>query len=340
MRALHLLNHPREREIQMAFISSPKIAAAGLLLAMSCLNAAAETFPSRPISLIVPWPAGGGSDTIMRMIAEPMSKSLGQPVVVVNRPGAGGQIGLRETADANPDGYTVSFISTGFFSQQYNAANSTSIDDFAFFGWVGVDAAAITTNTKTGWKDLSDFIKAAKEKPGAIRNGNDQPGGTSYLAAALIERALGVKLLRVPYAGDAPNVQGLLSGEVQTSTAALTNMVDHHKAGTLRILAISGDARDSKLPDVPTFKELGFDITVGTIRAMSVAKKTPPDRIAVLEKAFLAAVNDPKLKERATALSFGISPAGQAGATERVRDLDSKFYPILLEADMVKFRKK
>jgi tripartite-type tricarboxylate transporter receptor subunit TctC len=117
-------------------------------------------------------------------------------------------------------------------------------------------------------------------------------------------------------------------------------MVNHHKAGTLRILAISGDARDSKLPDVPAFKELGFDITVGTSRAMVVAKKTSPDRIAVLEKAFLAAVNDPKLPERATALSFGISPAGQAGATERVRDLDSKFYPILLEADMVKVRKK
>jgi tripartite-type tricarboxylate transporter receptor subunit TctC len=324
----------------MRLVETCKVVAACVLLAMTGLNANADTFPSKPVTLIVPWPAGGGSDTIMRMIAEPMSKSLGQPVVVVNRPGAGGQIGLRETADATPDGYTISFIATGFFSQQYNTANAVSIDDFTFFGWVGVDASAITANAKTGWKTLAEFVAAAKEKPGSVRNGNDQPGGTSFLGAALMERALGVKLLRIPYAGDAPNVQGLLSGEVQTSTAALTNMIDHHKAGTVRILAISGDIRDSKLPDVPTFKELGFDITAGTMRAMVVAKKTPADRVAILEKAFLAAMNDPKLQERAISLSFGISPAGQAQTTKMVNDLDAKLYPILLEADMVKLRKK
>lgn len=323
------------------------VAASALLVATSlgvaslgATSAGAETFPSKPVTLIVPWPAGGGSDTIMRMIAEPMSKSLGQPVVVVNRPGAGGQIGLRETADATPDGYTISFIATGFFSQQYNTANAVSLDDFTFFGWVGVDASAITANAKTGWKTLAEFVAAAKEKPGSVRNGNDQPGGTSFLGVALMERALGVKLLRIPYAGDAPNVQGLLSGEVQTSTAALTNMIDHHKAGSVRILAISGDTRDSKLPDVPTFKELGFDITAGTMRAMVVAKKTPADRVAILEKAFLAAMNDPKLQERAVSLSFGVTPTGHAQATKMVNDLDAKLYPILLEADMVKFRKK
>jgi tripartite-type tricarboxylate transporter receptor subunit TctC len=324
----------------MTLVGRIKLVAVGVLLAASSAIANAETFPSKPVTLIVPWPAGGGSDTIMRMIAEPMSKSLGQPVVVVNKPGAGGQIGLRETAEATPDGYTISFVATGFFSQQYNTANAVSIDDFTFFGWVGVDASAITANAKTGWKTLADFVAAAKEKPGSVRNGNDQPGGTSFLGVALMERALGVKLLRIPYAGDAPNVQGLLSGEVQTSTAALTNMIDHHKAGNVRILAISGDARDSKLPEVPTFKELGFDISAGTMRAMVTAKKVPADRVAILEKAFLAAMNDPQLRQRATQLSFGISPAGQADASKMVKDLDAQLYPILLEADMVKFRKK
>ena len=324
----------------MRLVGGFRIVATYLLLTMTTFNGNAETFPSKPVTLIVPWPAGGGSDTIMRLIAEPMSKALGQPVVVVNKPGAGGQIGLRETADATPDGYTISFVATGFFSQQYNTANAVSIDDFTFFGWVGVDASAITANSKTGWKTLADFIAAAKEKPGSVRNGNDQPGGTSFLGAALMERAFGIKLLRIPYAGDAPNVQGLLSGEVETSTAALTNMIDHHKAGNVRILAISGETRDGKLPDVPTFKELGFDITAGTMRAMVVARKTPVDRVAVLEKAFLAAMNDPKLIERAMSLSFGIAPAGQTDAMRMVKDLDDKLYPILLEADMVKFRKK
>jgi tripartite-type tricarboxylate transporter receptor subunit TctC len=276
----------------------------------------------------------------MRLIAEPMSRALGQPVVVVNRPGAGGQIGLRETAESAPDGYTISFVATGFFAQQYNTANSVAIDDFAFFGWVGVDASALTANARTGWKTLAEFIAAAKEKPGAIRNGNDQPGGTSFLGVALMERAFGIRLLRVPYAGDAPNVQALLSGEVQTSTAALTNMIDHHKAGSVRVLAISGETRDSKLPDVPTFKELGYDIPAGTMRAMVAARKTPADRLAILEKAFLAAMADAKVKERAAALSFGVAPAGQTDTVKMVNALDAKLYPVLLEAGMVKFRKK
>jgi tripartite-type tricarboxylate transporter receptor subunit TctC len=316
------------------------LAGAFALLPMSTGVVHADTFPSKPVTLIVPWPAGGGSDTIMRMIAEPMSKTLGQPVVVVNKPGAGGQIGLRETADAAPDGYTISFIATGFFAQQYHAANAVGIEDFTIVAWVGVDALALTANASTGWKTLADFIAAAKAKPGSIRNGNDQPGGTSYLGVALLERALGVKVTRIPYAGDAPNVQALLSGEVQTSTAAVTNMIDHHKAGTVRILAISGESRNPKIPDVPTFKELGFDVAAGTMRAIVAPKGVPSDRVAKLEAAILAALKDPKLRERAVALSFGVDPAGSAEATKMVKALDAQLYPILLEAGMVRYRKK
>lgn len=301
---------------------------------------AADEFPSKPVTMIVPWPAGGGSDTIMRLIAEPFAKALGQPVVVVNKPGAGGQIGLRETAEAQPDGYTISFIATGFIAQQYNTPNATAIDDFTFLGWVGTDASALTVNASTGWKTLDDFIAAAKAKPGTIRNGNDQPGGTSFLGVALMERALGVKLVRIPYAGDAPNLQALLSGEVHTSTAAVTNMIEYHKAGTVRILAVSGDTRDEKLPDVPTFKELGYRISAGTMRAIIAPKRLPAERAAKLESAFLTAMKDPKLLERASALSFGISPAGSAEATSMVKALDAELYPVLAESDMVKFRKR
>lgn len=316
------------------------LVAAGCALAPAMAAAQADSFPSKPITLIVPWPAGGGSDTVMRLMAEPMGKAIGQPIVVVNKPGAGGQIGLRETAQSAPDGYTISFIATGFLAQQYNTPNALAIDDLHFFAWVGTDASALTTNASTGWKTLADFVAAAKAKPGAVRNGNDQPGGTSFLAVALMERALGVKLSRIPYAGDAPNVQALLSGEVQTSTAAITNMIDHHKAGTLRILAISGESRDAKVPEVPTFKEAGYNVVAGTMRAMVTPKGVPADRLAKLEKAVLAALNDPQFRDRAAAASFGIAPAGEAETLKMVRALDAELYPILLEAEMVKFRKK
>jgi tripartite-type tricarboxylate transporter receptor subunit TctC len=314
---------------------------AGLCALCPAIAAAqGDAFPSKPITLIVPWPAGGGSDTIMRMMAEPMSKAIGQPVVVVNKPGAGGQIGLRETAEAQPDGYTISFIATGFISQQYNTPNALSIGDFTYLAWVGTDAAALTSNASAGWKTLGEFVQAAKAKPGTIRNGNDQPGGTSFLGVALIEKALGIKLVRIPYAGDAPNVQALLSGEVQTSTAAITNMIDHHKAGTVRILALSGDSRDPKVPDVPTFKEQGYEVAAGTIRAVVAPRNIPADRRAKLESAIMTALNDPGFRERATSLSFGVAPAPGEEATKRVKDLDDQLYPILLEADLVKHRRR
>lgn len=299
-----------------------------------------ETFPSKPVTLVVPWPAGGGSDTLMRLLAPYASKALGQPIVVVNKPGAGGQTGLREVATSTPDGYTVSFIATGFLSQQYNNPNANTIDDFAYVAFVGTDASALTANASTGWKKVDDFVKAAKASPGTIKNGNDQPGGTSFLGIAMMEKALGAKITRVPYAGDAPNVQALLSGEVQTSSAALTNMVDHHKAGKVRVLAISGDVRDPALPDVPTFKELGFDIKAGTIRAIVAPKDIPADRLKKLEAAFLAGLNDPDFKQKAIAASFGLSPKGSAETVQFIKGLDADLYPILLESDMIKVRKK
>ena len=319
----------------------------GCLLALIVVVAAgaataalSQDFPSKPVTLIVPWPPGGGSDIIMRMIQEPLAKALGQPVVILNKPGAGGQIGLRETAEAAPDGYTISFIATGFISQQYNTQNATVIDDYTFLGWIGTDADAITVDSKTGWKTLSEFVAAAKAKPGTIRNSNDQPGGSSFLAVALIERALGIKLARIPYAGGAPGIQALLSGEVQATSAPAQNMMDHHKAGTVKILAMAGEERLAGLPDVPTFKELGVNLVSGTMRAFVAPKGVPADRVAKLEAAILAALNDPQVRERAKSLSMGIAPAGAAASLKMTKDLDAQLYPVLLEAEMVKFRRR
>lgn len=300
----------------------------------------ADAFPSRPVTLVVPWPAGGGSDILMRLLADASTKSLGQPIVVVNKPGAGGQTGLREVAGSPADGYTISMIATGFLAQQYANPNANVIDDYTIIAYVGTDAAALTASASSGWKTLADFVSAAKAKPKTLRNGNDQPGGSSYLAVALMERALGVQVVRVPYAGDAPNVQALLSGEVQTSTAAITNMTDHHASGKVRILAVAGDARDAKVPEVPTFKELGVNLVAGVMRAIVAPKGLPAERVKRLESALLTGLNDPAFRARTAASSFGIAPRGSAEATALVKAMDAEMYPVLLEADMVKVRKK
>jgi tripartite-type tricarboxylate transporter receptor subunit TctC len=314
--------------------------AMALLAPMALASAPAVAYPDQPVTLVVPWPPGGGSDILMRMLADEASGRLGQPVVVVNKPGAGGSIGLREVADSPPDGYTISMIATGFISQQYGNPNAPELGDYDIIAYVGTDPAALSANIDTGWQSLEDFIAAAKAAPGSIRNGNDQPGGSSYLAIALMENALGVQVTRVPYAGYAPTLQALLSGEVQTATVSVPDMADPHKEGRLRILAVAGDDRHRMAPDVPTFNELGFPLVTGTMRAIVAPKGLDPAVLAALEEAIVGALDDPAFRQKTDAAGFSIAPVGSAAASELVYQMDADIYPVLLEGDMVQVRRK
>ncbi len=218
---------------------------AGLVAAV-CANAAfAQAFPSQPISLIVPWPPGGGSDIAMRLVADTASKKIGVPVVVVNKPGAGGTIGLKEVATSKPDGYTIGMIATGAIFAQYNNPNANAMSDFDVFAFFGDDPALLSASSKTGFKNVADFINAAKASPGKIKNGNDQPGGSSHITISLMEKKLGVRVTKVPYAGFAPTVQGMLSGEVDTVTVPAPDIVQHHKSGAARILGVAATQRNA-----------------------------------------------------------------------------------------------
>ena len=139
----------------------------------------AANFPSKPVTLIVPWPAGGGSDILMRMIAQKATDQLKQSVVVVNQPGAGGSLALREVAQGDKSGHTFSMIATGFIAEQYGNPNAPTLDQFKVLAFVGTDPTVLAARADTGIKTLKDFIAKAKEAPGKLRNANDQPGGTS-----------------------------------------------------------------------------------------------------------------------------------------------------------------
>src|SRR5690606_33665495 len=208
-------------------------------LSLGLSVAQAQSFPEKPINLVVPWPAGGGSDILMRMIAEKTSGTLGQPVVVVNKPGAGGSIGLKEVAESKPDGYTISMIATGFIAEQYGNPNAPTLDQYKILAFVGTDPAILAAGKATGFKTLDDLIKAAKEKPGTLRNANDQPGGTAFVAASLMKAKLGIDFRLVPYAGSAPVVNAILSGETQLATPSVTDLIAQHKAGDVTILAVA-----------------------------------------------------------------------------------------------------
>src|SRR5262245_52341567 len=158
--------------------------ASAAALALSAVAAASErradTFPSGPITFTVAWPAGGGSDISMRLLADAASKRLGVPVVVLNKPGAGGAIGHREIVTAKPDGYTIGMFSSGGIASQYTNANANTIQEMQPIAFFGEDPGALQASTASGIASLKEFVEKARANPGKLRNGNDQPGGSSY----------------------------------------------------------------------------------------------------------------------------------------------------------------
>ena len=320
------------------FLAATALSAVALSLSLSVAGAA--DFPTKPVSLVVPWPAGGGSDILMRMIAQKTSEELGQPVVVVNQPGAGGSLALREVADGDKSGHTFSMIATGFIAEQYGNPNAPTLDQFKVLAFVGTDPAVLAARADTGFKTLDDLIAKAKEAPGELRNANDQPGGTSYVAASLMKAQLGIDFTLVPYAGSAPVVQAILSGETQLATPSVTDLIAQHKSGDVTILAVAGAERHFMGPDIPTFTEQGYPLVTGTIRALVAPADIDPDAATVLEKALLDALNDEAFQKIARDAGFTITPMGTEEATAFLQNLDKEMYPVLLDAGLVKVRQK
>ncbi|MBC7781221.1 MAG: tripartite tricarboxylate transporter substrate binding protein [Proteobacteria bacterium] len=300
----------------------------------------AQAYPSQPITLIVPWPPGGGSDIAMRLVADAASKRMGVPVVVVNRPGAGGTIGLKEMASSKPDGYTIGMVATGAVFAQYNNANANALADFEPIAFFGEDAFVLSVNTKTSIKTVADYIAQAKANPGKLRNGNDQPGGSSHVAASMLERRLGLKLNKVPYAGYAPTVQALLSGEIDSVTVPPPDIAQHHKSGAVRAIGIAGTERSFMVPDVPTFREQGVDFVAGSWRYIAGPKGIPADRLAVLETRFLEVLRDKEFIEKARSAGFVVQPAGRTDTAKRLVAEDDAMYPVFLEAGLVRARQR
>jgi tripartite-type tricarboxylate transporter receptor subunit TctC len=318
-------------------------AAIGLMIGATAAvapGARAQTFPSEPITLIVAWPAGGGSDISMRLFADALSKQVKVPVVVLNKPGAGGAIGHREIANAKPDGYTIGMFSSGGVALPYLNAQANVVDDLQPIAFFGADPNALQASIASGIGSLKEYVERGRANPGKIKNGNDAPGGSSYLAVAQYEKMLNIKVTRVSYAGFAPTVIGLMAGEVDSATVPVPDTIEQHKAGKLKILGVSATERHFMAPDIPTFREQGFDVVVGSWRCIIGPKGMPEDRLRFLETNAIAALKDPEFQAKAKAAGFVVQPGDGKATYQLWKDDDAKLYPILLEAGLVKARQK
>jgi tripartite-type tricarboxylate transporter receptor subunit TctC len=191
-----------------------------------------------------------------------------------------------------------------------------------------------------GITNLKEYVEKARANPGKIRNGNDQPGGAGFLAIAQYEKDMNFKVAKVSYAGYGPAVTALVSGEIDSTTVAIPDLIEQHRAGKLRIIGVSAAQRHYLAPEIPTFREQGFDVVVGAWRCLAGPKGMPADRLSFLETNLLDVLKDPDFQARAKQAGFIITPGDAKVTADRWKSDDKELYPILLEAGLVKAHKK
>lgn len=295
----------------------------------------AQSFPEGPITWVVNWPAGGGQDTTSRLVADRLGDVLGVPIVVENYDGAGGLTGMRELASADPDGYTIGMLGSSSVIQQYTTDEPVMMDQLEVLSFFGPDPGALTVGADTPYETLDEYVAAVKEAPGDVPNGNDPPGGASYISAAIMETALGLELNKIPYSGYAPTVTALLGGEVESATVPVPQVLEHAQSGDVRILGVMAGSPHFLAPDIPTFADQGYDVFAGDFRAVVAPAGLPEDVAKTLSDALVAVLSSEEFVTAANAAGYMIEPLGAEDASARIASFDEQVYPVLEEAGLV-----
>jgi tripartite-type tricarboxylate transporter receptor subunit TctC len=277
-------------------------AAALLPLANWAQNAA---YPNRPIELIVPAGAGGGTDVLARVLADVARNHIAQPITVVNRPGASGMIGHGEMINAKPDGYKIAMVFAEIVIVPHLGLTKLSYEDFTPIAQLNADPAAVTVKADSPWRTIEEFIAASKEKKGTMSMGNSGSGSIWHLAAAALEEKAAIKFNHVSFGGAAPAVLSLLGGHLDAVAVSPGEVAAHVQGGKLRTLAVAADKRMKGFENVPTFKERGIDVSLGTWRGLAAPKGTPPEVLAVLSNMARKCANEAAFKEGLDRLSLG-----------------------------------
>lgn len=260
--------------------------------------------PGREIRHVMPWGAGGGTDTAMRGFVGFLEKHVGTPVYTDNVTGGLGSVGWVTLKQAPPDGYTVGTLTYDILTVEFQGMAPVSWQDFELIATVTDHATALVTRADL-WPDLESFVADAEARPGEIPVSNAGTGGVWHQHAVAMEKALGVELNHIPYESSAPQVTSLLGAETDAAVISLPPVLEHVRAGDLRVLAVMSAEPDPLVPDAPTFAELGYDVVYGSFRMLAAPPGTPEDVVRVLEQAAEAAFHDPEFQEWAERTAIG-----------------------------------
>jgi len=281
--------------------------------------ARAETWPTRPIRLIVPYPPGGASDITARLVAPEMTTSLGQSLIVENRGGAASITGTQAIATAPADGYTLGVVDTAFLVNPALFGARLPYDTLRDFTAVSIlvrAPLALVVPASASWRDVAQLVAEAKAKPGEISFGSAGNGTAVHMAGEQLRQAGGFTYLHVPYRGGGPMIADLLSGRVQMAFGTVPAVAEHVRAGRLRALAVTGNHRAPMLPDVPSMAEAGFAaVDAALINALVGPAGLPEAVVARLAEAARAAVTNPAARARFAELGF--EPVGDTPAEAR-----------------------
>ena len=274
----------------------------------------AQTYPNKPIRLVVPFAPGGSSSIVARSIAAEMEKGLGQPIVVDNKSGGGGNVAMQEVAHADPDGYTLIIGHIGSLAMNPFMYDKLPYDvdrDFAPISLLAIVPAIYVVHESVPAKDLREFVALAKKQPGKLFYGSAGNGSAGHLAMEYLKQATGIDIQHVPYKGTGPNIIDLVAGRTQAASAGTPPLMPHVKSGKLRIVAVGTAKRLHSIPDVPTVAEQGYPgFETSQWYGLNAPAKTPEAVIQRLAMEAAKAARSPKVLER-----FAADDAEAVGST-------------------------
>lgn len=276
--------------------------AAGALLACALVPAFGQSYPSKPIRLIVPFPPGGGTDVLAREAANKVVTDNGWNIVTENRPGSGGNIGVDAVVKAPADGYTIVLGQTSNLAINPTLYPELPYDPEKDLAPVGLIASApllLAVSADSPYKTLADLVKAAKARPGALNCGTSGNGTVSHLASEQLQKAAGVKFTHIPYKGAAQGANDVIGGQIEMYMSSVPTLIGHIRSGRMRGLAVTSLERSSDLPDVPTVAESGYaGFEAVTWFGLAAPAGTPPDVVNTLNAAFNKALADKDLQRK------------------------------------------
>ncbi len=295
------------------------IAAAAIGMVAVSQGSALAKYPERPIQIIIPWGAGGGTDATGRMIGTVLQKELGVPVNVVNRTGGQGVVGHSAIATAKPDGYTLGVVTVEIAMMHWVGLTELTYKDYTPIGLYNADPAGVQVAADAPWKDVKSFLADVKANPGKFKGSGTSQGGIWHLALAGMLQTAGLDAGAVPWVpsqGAAPGLKELVAGGVAVVTCSPTEAGPLADAGKVKILAAMADSRMDAFPDVPTLKEQGIDWTMGAWRSFTGPKGLPQEVVDVLVPAFQKVVESAEFKDFMKKRGFPIVYKDPAGLTE------------------------